>query len=163
MNSKSALSQTTPIKGQSTGLWTLFGILATALVTAGTAFGTTYKSYEDVEALLDYPEKRLNQKVKVQGEIEEKKDKRTFVLESGGLINDEITVVSAKDLDASTSAMLVEDKDVVVSGTLRKMNVIEIEKEYGWDFDPQIEIELEKVTYYLVADKIENAPSKLSE
>lgn len=110
---------------------------------------------EDVEELLDNIGGYANDRVAVSGEIEEHIDPRSFVLESGGLFNDEITVIMPAGAEGLDPTLLREDSDVVVIGTLRTVPVVEIEREFGWDFDPEIEAELEDVRTYLIAEKIE--------
>ena len=105
---------------------------------------------EDVEELLDNVARYNNQKVKVSGEVEEVIDRQAFILESGGLFNDEIVVLIPKN-----NMRVEEDSEVTVTGTVRAVGLVEIEREYGWDLDPQIKIELENVEAYLIADRIE--------
>ncbi|HYO58395.1 hypothetical protein [Archangium sp.] len=108
----------------------------------------------NVEQLNDNIAQYSGRQVSVAGEIEEWLDSRSFVLESGGLFNDEIAVVvppNAKGLDLQR---LHEDADVVVSGTVRSVPVIELERELGWDFDPELEVELEGTKNFLVVDRI---------
>lgn len=108
----------------------------------------------DVEELNDDITSRTNKKVTVAGEISEFLDARSFVLESGGIFDDEITVVLPKDLKGLQPQNLREEADVVVTGTVRELPVVEARRELGWDLDPQLELELEGVRHFLVAERI---------
>lgn len=108
------------------------------------------KTFEDVEELLDDIARYDGQKVKVPGEVEEKIDERAFILESGGIFNDEIVVMMPEG-----RLMVTEDSEVVVTGTVRAIGFVEIEREYGWDLDPQIKVELEDVEAFIIAESIE--------
>ncbi|WNG35417.1 hypothetical protein F0U61_18385 [Archangium violaceum] len=108
----------------------------------------------NVEQLNDNIAQHSGKQVSVAGEIEEWLDARSFVLESGGLFNDEIAVIvppNAKGLDAQR---LREDADIVVSGTVRSVPLVELERELGWDLDPELEVEFEGTKHFLVADRI---------
>lgn len=94
------------------------------------------------------------QRVSVAGEIEEKLDGRSFILESGGLINDEILVLVPKNAQGINAQQLRDDANLVVTGTVRSMPVVEVERELGWDLDPQLEVELEGARNFLVAERI---------
>jgi hypothetical protein len=129
------------------------------LFAVGSAFAqeqaeTAAVQVEDVEELLDNIDRYVDTRVSVSGEIEEHIDSQSFVLESGGLFNDEIVVVVPQGAEGLDLMQLREDSDVVVTGTLRTVSRLEIEREYGWDLDPEIEVELEDVEVYLVADRI---------
>jgi hypothetical protein len=73
----------------------------------------------------------VNERVAVRGEIEEYLGPGSFVLESGGIFDDEITVVVPQDVKGLDPVMLREDNDVVVSGMVRAMSKIDIERELG--------------------------------
>ncbi|QRK04762.1 hypothetical protein JQX13_31640 [Archangium violaceum] len=114
----------------------------------------TQASPMNVEQLNDNIAQHSGKQVSVAGEIEEWLDARSFVLESGGLFNDEIAVIvppNAKGVDAQR---LREDADIVVSGTVRSVPLVELERELGWDLDPELEVEFEGTKHFLVADRI---------
>lgn len=108
----------------------------------------------DVEELNDKIAQHTGQKVTVAGEIEEWLDARSFVLESGGLFNDEITVIVPPNVKGLDTQRLNEDADIVVAGTVRAMQLVELERELGWDLQPELEVELEGVKHFLVAERI---------
>jgi len=108
----------------------------------------------DVEELNDELARYAGQRVSVEGEVEEWLDPRSFVLEGGGLFNDEIAVVIPPNAQGLDPQRLREDADIVVSGTVRATPLIELQRELSWDLDPQLEVELQGVKYFLVADRI---------
>lgn len=114
----------------------------------------TQSSPMNVEQLNDKIAQHAGKQVSVAGEIEEWLDARTFVLESGGLFNDEIAVIVPPNAKGMDVQRLREDTDIVVSGTVRSVPIIELERELGWDLDPQLEVELEGTKNFLVADRI---------
>src|SRR5690606_3131310 len=61
---------------------------------------TGVQQFKDVESLMDKVDEVKNRQVKVTGEVKEKKN-RSFVLESGGVVNDEILVFLGKNLENS--------------------------------------------------------------
>jgi hypothetical protein len=85
----------------SLGMWAL----ALAAVTILTVFSTTtfaettnqlaqgvVKKFENVEDLLDNVAEYDGRRVQVSGEVEKIIDTRSFILEGGGIFNDEIIV-----------------------------------------------------------------------
>jgi hypothetical protein len=91
-----------------------------------------------------------DQLVTVRGEIEKQLDERSFTMSgTGEFFSDDLVVVSRNDLP-----VLNIGDEIAVTGTVRKVNHIEIERETNWKFNPQITIELESVTGYLVADSV---------
>ncbi len=108
----------------------------------------------DVEELNDNISRYAGKKVTVAGEIEDKLDARSFVIESGGIFDDEIVVLTPPGSKGLRPLQLNEDADIVVTGTVRSYPVMELERELGWDLDPELEVELEGTRNYLVADNI---------
>lgn len=133
-------------------MWTTAMVL-TAFSAASFA-ETGYEYVESVEELLDNVAYYNGKKVQVSGEVEEI-DGRAFILESGGVFNDEIVVVIS-----GASMRVMEDEDVTVSGTVRTISFVEVEREYGLDLDPGIEVELENREAFLIADRIEQREGK---
>lgn len=134
------------------GMWTTAMVL---IVFSAASFAETeYKYVENVEELLDNVAYYADKKVQVSGEVEEI-DGRAFILESGGVFNDEIVVVISE-----ASMRVMEDTDVTVSGTVRTISFVEVEREYGLDLDPEIEVELENREAFLIADHIKQREVK---
>jgi hypothetical protein len=108
---------------------------------------------DDVERLNDQILQFNNKRVTVKGDLETKGTK-SFILESGGLINDEIVVIGDKNIQNKLK-QYGDDAQVRVTGTVRNISVVDVEKQYGWDLDPEVEVELEKVKSFLVADEVD--------
>lgn len=88
--------------------------------------------------------------VTVRGQLERQIDQRSFTMSgTEEIFSDDLVVISRTDLPAITT-----DDEIEVTGTVRQVGIIEVERETGWDFSPQIEIELEEVKGYLVADQV---------
>ncbi len=108
---------------------------------------------KDVETLNDDLSKYANKKIKVSGEVKDKIDSKSMVIESGGIFNDEIVVIAGPNLKGSI-ASYKEDADLKITGTLKAANLVDVRREYSWDLDPQVEAELQQTTAFLVADEI---------
>ncbi len=90
------------------------------------------------------------QTVTVQGSLERQWDERSFTMSgTAEIFSDDLVVVSRTDLPV----MNVGD-EIEVTGTVRQVSHVEIERETNWQFNPQVTIELEDVTGYLVADSV---------
>lgn len=88
----------------------------------------------------------------VKGEVEKIYDAHTIAISSDWeLFQNDLIVVSEEPLPTDIN----EEDYVEVTGTVRTIKWIEVEKEYEWlDFDPEIEVELEDVEGFLVASKV---------
>lgn len=108
-------------------------------------------TFKDVETLMDKINLYDNKKVSVTGEVKDLIGNRSYVLESGGIFNDEITVVNGL---GEKLKMPKEDAKVTVFGTIKRIPVVEIRRELSWDLDPQMESELQDVKTFLVAEQL---------
>lgn len=108
----------------------------------------------DIETLNDDIKKYDGKTVRVKGEVEDKIDTRSVVIESGGVIDDEIVVIGGPNLKGQQIADLVEDSEVVVTGTVVSKPMAEIRKQYGWNVDEKMAGEFRNVKSYLIADEI---------
>ncbi len=88
----------------------------------------------------------------VKGEVEKIYDAHTIAISSDWeLFQNDLVVVSEKPLPTD----LQVDDHVEVTGTVRTVAWVEVEKEYDWlEFETEIEAELEDVEGFLVASKI---------
>lgn len=119
--------------------------------------GGQVQTVDDVQTLNKGISNYDNKKVKVTGEIKDKLDKRSFVLEGGGIMNDEIVVVVDPKVQGQKTAnvdKLKENAKIEVTGTVKAVPVASVREELSWDLDPKIEVELEGVTGVLVAETI---------
>lgn len=88
--------------------------------------------------------------VTVRGEYEKQLDQRVFRMSSTAeIFSEDLVVVSRTDLP-----VLNDGDEIEVVGTVRRVGLIEIERETGWDFNPEVEVELAGVAGYLVADSV---------
>jgi len=90
------------------------------------------------------------QPVTVRGSLERVLDERSFTMSgTAEFFSDDLVVVSRTVLPAMTVGDEIE-----VTGTVRNVSHIEIERETNWRFNPQITVELADVRGYLVADTV---------
>lgn len=88
----------------------------------------------------------VGKEITLKGDVTKVYDAHTFSLSDKGWDFEEDLIVVTKDPLPFTAE---DDAVVEVKGTVAKFSVVEVEKEYGLDFDPEIEVELEDVEYYL--------------
>jgi len=90
------------------------------------------------------------QAVTVRGSLERQLDERSFTMSgTAEIFSDDLVVVSRTALP-----VMSDGDEIEVTGTVRQVDRIEIERETNWQFNPQITIELTDVTGYLVADSV---------
>jgi hypothetical protein len=92
-------------------------------------------------------------RVRLGGEIDKVYSPRAFELEGEGVWWDDQILVVARSPVTLGGRILTEDDEVMVSGTVKKLTVAEVERELGWDLDPQIEVEFRDLPV-LVADTV---------
>lgn len=108
---------------------------------------------DDVEVLNDQPARYDGRQVRVPGEVSERVDDRSFILESGGWIDDEILVVLSQNA-TQLAGLVNDDAELIVTGTVRTYQVVDIERETGWDFNPEIEAEFEDIKAVIIASDV---------
>ncbi len=108
---------------------------------------------KDVETLNDDINKYSGQRVEVQGEIEDKIDGRSVVIESGGVFNDEIVVIAGPNFKGDMGAMK-EDTLVKVTGTVVAKPYSEVRSQYNWTLNDDMQTEFGDVRAFLVADDV---------
>lgn len=93
--------------------------------------------------------------VTVEADVVQVYDARAVLVEGEGeLFAPNLVVVTLSDLPSG----LAEGDRLMIEGTVRKMGHIEIEKELTWDFDEEVDMELEDVHGYLVARTVAVVP-----
>jgi hypothetical protein len=140
--------------------WTKTLMFALVVVTSAALANTVRKGdtanrFEDVEDLMDRVEQLDNQTVTVAGEVDKLIDPQSFILESGGIINDEIVVVMDKKLMDAQKAMATDDANLIVTGTVRRIPVAQLRKELGWNFDSKWDEKFGRVKNFLIASEIQ--------
>jgi hypothetical protein len=106
-----------------------------------------------VEQVDEDPMRFYGKRVTLGGEVEKIYGARAFELQGENIWWDEQILVVTRSPVAIGKQMLTSDEDVLVSGTIRKLTVAEVERELGWDLEPEIEVEFAEKPV-LVADSI---------
>lgn len=91
-----------------------------------------------VESVADKTQQYIGKTVTVDGAIEKQVSQKAFIIKDKEFLGGEdVLVVSAKE------APIIPNTFTQVTGTVRQVTTItDIEKEYGFDLDPQLEVEL---------------------
>lgn len=126
--------------------------------TAGTA-GEAMTSVADIKG---EPGEFVGRTITVEAEVDRVVGPFAFYLDEeapvrAGVDNDLLVLVKkAGDTGrAAEAAQEWGDERVRVTGTVHEVSVVEVEREIGWDLDPEIEAELEKRDAVLVAESVQ--------
>jgi hypothetical protein len=112
-----------------------------------------------VADLVDAPNSYVGKTVTVEADVEEVFGPRAFALDedaplAGGIDNNLLVFSKAAgDLADIDDEWL--NNTVRVTGKVGRMSVVEIERELGWDLDPQLETELEGAGPVLIASSVD--------
>ncbi|MCY1004426.1 hypothetical protein OV079_02345 [Nannocystis pusilla] len=99
----------------------------------------------DVDQVKEHPAWYYDKKVRVTGEIDEVYSDQAFRLEgTGWAFDDDITVLLKKPMDAASHTSYAKDDELIVTGTVRRFVVADVERDLGWDLSPEIEIKLKE-------------------
>lgn len=109
--------------------------MAAALVACERKRGTT------AEDVVEQPAAYYGNQVTVVGEVSKIYSPRAFALESGGLLDESILVVTKTPIQVLAPMTLEEGNDIAVTGVVQRMVVADIEREIGWDLEAGIETE----------------------
>lgn len=128
---------------------------APAMTDSATEMGATVR----VADIVADPTRYAGQTVTVVADVEEVLTPYAFQLDedsptAGGIDND-LTVFSPKSAQLADIDDQWLNNKVRVTGTVRAYSVVDIERDIGWDLDPQVEAELEGVKAALVASSVE--------
>ena len=134
-------------------LWKRGGAVAIMLVAGGilTAGGMTKLpkatavtdvTREDLEAVADDTDELIGETVTISGEVEETVGFKAFRLEEEGKLftDDSVLVIS---VEPAIGQPIREDEAVRVTGTVRRMVVADLEREYNLDLDLDLKRRLE--------------------
>lgn len=116
-----------------------------------------YKAFSDVKDLRNEIKATDTRNVSVVGDVQSIEHKKHFVLESGGIINDSILVITPKSLD-NLAGSLKQDQKVKVYGEVYITQQREIVRKEDWQLDPHVEAEMKRRKMFLLAEKIEVDP-----
>ena len=111
----------------------------------------------DVAQLMENPQAYVGKTVTVVADVEEVYGPRAFSLDEdaplrGGIDKDMLVLGKASQLDEIDDQWL--NNKVRVTGTVGTVALIEVEREIGWDLNPEIETELEGAGAVLIADSV---------
>lgn len=99
----------------------------------------------DVDQVKEHPAWYYDKKVRVTGEIDEVYSDQAFRLEgTGWAFDDDIVVLMKKPLDAASHTSYAKNDELIVTGTVRRFVVADVERDLGWDLTPEIEIKLKE-------------------
>lgn len=121
-------------------------------------------SETDTTAVADItgePEGYVGRTVTIEADVEEVWTGYAFSLDEdapfeGGVDND-LLVFTPKAANLTEIDDQWVNNKARVTGTVRMMSAVELEREIGWDLDPELEIELETVRPVLIASSVVRA------
>jgi hypothetical protein len=145
-----------------------FGTACVAALAIGYGCDTSRAGNEDernadgtveVADIAEHPDRYLGQSVTVVADVEEVHSPRAFSLDEdsptdGGIDNDLIVLSPAAGSLSDIDDQWLNNK-VRVTGKVSKMQIVEIERELGWDLAPELEVEVEKATAVLIATNVQ--------
>lgn len=97
------------------------------------------ESKTTVDEVVEETARFVGQEVSVTGEVAEIKGDRAFVLEAGGLGQDQVLVLTKSPIRLAGTDVLEQGDHVRVTGVVHSFDTVAIEREVGWDLDPQME------------------------
>jgi hypothetical protein len=121
----------------------LFGGLALLGGLAGAGAGCkreTAKTGATVESVQQGPQRHYGQEVTLNGEVDAVFGLRAFELENNDLFDEQVLVVARSDVRLGGET-IADDQRVRVTGIVRPLAVVELEREIGWDLTPEVEVE----------------------
>lgn len=114
-----------------------------------------------VADLVGNPQRYVGQTVTVEADVEEVWTPYAFSLDEdaplAGGVDRDLLVFSPKAANLAAIDDRWIDNRARVTGTVRTMSVVELEREIGWDLDPELEAELEDVRPVLIASTVARA------
>lgn len=127
--------------------------------TVGTAGEDYAAGTTPVADIVSEPNSYFGREVTVVADVEEVFGPYAFALDEDaplrGGIDRDMLVLTRK----STNLADIDDQwlmnKVRVTGTIGRISVVEIEREIGWDLDPELEVELEGAGAVLIAQSVE--------
>lgn len=113
-----------------------------------------------VDTVTDRPEDFIGRTVTIRGEMDDVRGPRAFTLgDHDWILGEELLVVAPKQpAGAVWDLKALDDRPVTVTGTVRKLVVAEVEREFDFDLDPEFEIQF-RDRPILIADNITPDPS----
>lgn len=120
--------------------------------------GTTGDGTVRVADVVAAPDEYFGRTVTLEADVEEVFGPRAFALDedapfAGGIDNDLLVLSKEAGSLADIDDRWLNNK-VRVTGTVGRMSVVDVERELGWDLDPEIEVELERAGAVLIASSV---------
>lgn len=112
-------------------------VTQTAATTVSTAAATPTVAPADI---INNPSAWVGRRVTVSGDVEEVWTPRAFNMDSG-VTPGELLVVSREPFPKLADHDPLVDDVATVTGTVRMLAVADVEREIGWDLQPEIEVE----------------------
>lgn len=113
----------------------------------------------DVADIVGNPDRYFGQTVTVVADVEEVLTPQAFALDEDapfeGGIDRDLLVLSPQSANLSDIDDQWLNNKVRVTGKVGKMAVVEVEREVGWDLNPELEAEVERAGAILIATSIE--------
>ena len=111
-----------------------------------------------VADLVGNPAAYAGRTVTVEADVEEVRGPRAFTVDedaplAGGIDND-LLVISRQASNLAPIDDQWVDNRVRITGRIAQLSLVELEREVGWDLDPQIEAELEERRIVLIAESV---------
>ena len=132
------------------------------LATAGTSgSGTDDMGPLDVADIAGNPDAYAGQTVTIVGELDEVLGPRAFTLDEDAFtragVDNDVLVLGADAAQFRGIDDQWRNNRVRVTGVVGRLAVVEIERELGWDLDPELEIEVERSGTVLLASSASRA------
>jgi hypothetical protein len=120
---------------------------STTTAAAAGDVGTPGQTTVRVADITGNPDRYMGQTVTVEADLEEVLSPYSFKLDedaplAGGIDND-LRVLYPKSLKLAAIDDQWLNNKVRVTGTVRRMAIVELEREVGWDLDPKLEAEFQ--------------------
>jgi hypothetical protein len=132
---------------------------ATADTTGTSAPAASDSGTVRVADIVGAPNSYFGKTVTVEADLEEVFGPRAFALDEdaplAGGIDRDLLVFSKRAEDLADIDDQWLNNKVRVTGTVGRMSVAEIERELGWDLDPELELELEGAGAVLIASSVD--------
>ena len=111
-----------------------------------------------VADIVGEPETYYGRRVTLEADVDDVIGPRAFALDedaplAGGIDND-LVVLAREPLPTGALDDEWVDQRVRVTGTVARLDVVEIERELDWDLNPEIETELEDRRAVLIAESV---------
>lgn len=118
----------------------------------------TEQDDQTVEQIEENTANYVGQTITAQGEVASRLGTNVFELATTDLFENDVIVISRDPLPVEITEdvndVVDEEEIVTVTGTVRQMSIVEVERELGLDLDPEIEVEFEEREPVIVATSV---------